>query len=142
RWRFLDWQLSTVVDDEGADQVEHSGSAEEHQRQEVASRYLDDHADDDGHENARDISSEVHDAAEDADAPSVGQCGRNAPIESPPTRKEQRAGEERARSFGAAAERKEEGGQGGEPPGNAENGTHDDVRRAASLLPGIRKEAA
>src|SRR5262245_40483339 len=85
----LDGQFSTVIDDEGADQVEGSGRAEEHQGQDVTSRQLDDHANDDRHENAADISSEVHDAAENADTASVGQYGRNAPIQSPPTQKEQ-----------------------------------------------------
>src|SRR5213593_1964196 len=98
----LDRQLSAVIDGERADQVEYARRCEEHQSKEVASRRLDDHADDDRNENAAEISGEIHHAAENAGAPTIGQSSGNAPVEPRPPQKEQRAREERDRSNGTA----------------------------------------
>src|SRR5436309_4954168 len=138
----LDRQLSAVIDDERAHQAEYAGRREEHQSKEVASRHLDDHADDDRHEDAADISGEIHDAAENAGAPAIGQRGRNAPVEPAPAQEEQRAREERDRSHGTADESKKESGQGRQHTRYAQNGTHDEVGRTAARLPIVRQKAA
>src|SRR6516225_5852601 len=107
-WRmaWLNLQLSAVINDERAHQVEYARGSEKHQSKEVVSRRLDDHTDDDRHDDAPDISGEVHHAAENAGAPPIGQCGRNAPVESGPAQEEQRARKERDRSYGTAGESK------------------------------------